>query len=60
MLTKDKVKILIDELPETFTVEEIVEKLVFLNMIEEALKDIEEGRVYSTEQVEQELKRWSE
>ena len=58
MLTKDKVRILIDGLPDTFTVEEIVERLVFLNKIEEGLKDMEEGRVYSTEQVEQELKRW--
>lgn len=60
MLTKDKVRILIDGLPETFTVEEIVERLVFLNKIEEGLKDMEEGRVYSIEDVEQDLKRLSE
>lgn len=58
MLTKDKVRETVDRLPEKFTVDEIVEQLVLLNKIEEGLMDIEEGRVYSTEQVEQELKRW--
>ena len=58
MLTKDKVKKTVDKLPEEFTVDQIVEQLVILNKIEEGLKDIEEGRVYSTDQVKQELKRW--
>lgn len=58
MLTKDKVNKAVDLLPEEFTVDQIVEQLVILNKIEEGLKDIEEGRVYSTDQVKQELKRW--
>lgn len=58
MLTKDKVKKTVDRLPEEFTVDQIVEQLVILNKIEEGLKDVEEGRVYSTDQVKQELKRW--
>lgn len=47
-----------DRLPETFTVDDIVEQLVILNKIEEGFNDIKEGRVYSTEQVKHELKRW--
>ena len=47
-----------ERLPESFTDDEIVEQLVILNKIEEGLKDIEEGRVYSTEQVKHELRRW--
>ena len=58
MLTKDKVKKTIDRLPEYFTVDQIVEELVILDKIEEGLKDIEEGRVFSTDQVKQELKTW--
>ena len=58
MLTKDKVKKTIDRLPEEFTVDQIIEQLVILNKIEEGLKDIEEGRVYSTDQVKQELEKW--
>ena len=58
MLTKDKVRKTIDRLPENFTVDQIVEELVILDKIEEGLKDIEEGRVFSTDQVKQELKTW--
>jgi predicted transcriptional regulator len=58
MLTKDKVKRTIDRLPDNFTVDQLVEELVVLNKIEEGLKDIEEGRVFTTDQVKQELKTW--
>ena len=58
MLTKNIVIKAVDRLPEEFTVDQIVEQFVILNKIEEGLKDIEEGRVYSTDQVKQDLKRW--
>jgi predicted transcriptional regulator len=58
MLTKDKVKKTIDRMPENFTVDQVVEELVILNKIEEGLKDIEENRVFTTNQVKQELKAW--
>jgi predicted transcriptional regulator len=58
MLTKDKVKKTIDRLPDNFTVDQLVEELVVLNKIEEGLKDIEDGRVFTTDQVKQELKVW--
>ena len=58
MLTKDKVKKTIDRMPESFTVDQVVEELVILNKIEEGLKDIEENRVFTTNQVKQELRGW--
>jgi predicted transcriptional regulator len=58
MLTKDKVRQTIERLPENFTVDQIVEELVTLDRIEEGLKDIEEGRVFTTDQVKKELKTW--
>jgi len=58
MLTKDKVKKTIDRLPDNFTIDQLVEELVVLNKIEEGLKDIEDGRVFTTDQVKQELKVW--
>jgi len=58
MLTKDKVKKTIDRLPDNFTVDQLVEELVVLNKIEEGLKDVEDGRIYTTDQVKQELKTW--
>jgi predicted transcriptional regulator len=58
MLTKDKVRKTVDRLPENFTVDQIVEELMILNRIEEGLKDIDEGRVFTTDQVKKELKTW--
>jgi predicted transcriptional regulator len=58
MLTKEKVKKTIDRLPENFTVDQIVEELVVLNKIDEGLKDVEKGRVFTTDQVKKELKTW--
>jgi len=58
MLTKEKVKKTIDRLPDNFTVDQLVEELVVLNKIEEGLKDVEDGRIFTTDQVKQELKKW--
>ncbi len=58
MLTKAKVQKTIDRLPDKFTVDQIVEELVLLNKIEEGLKDVEAGRVFTTDKVKQKLKIW--
>jgi hypothetical protein len=58
MLTKEKVKKTIDRLPDSFTVDQVVEELVVLDKIEKGLKEVEEGKVYSTQQVKDQLKKW--
>lgn len=58
MLTKEKGRKTIDRLPDTFTVDQLVEELIVLNKIEEGLKDVEEDKVFSTGQVKEELKTW--
>ena len=58
MLTKEKVRKTIDRLPDNFTIDQVVEELVVLNKIEEGLKDVEQGRVFTTDQVRKELKTW--
>ncbi len=44
MLTKEEVLNLPDSLPDNFSIDQIVEKLVILNRIQDGLSDIEEGR----------------
>jgi len=56
MLTKEKVRKTIDRLPYKFTVDQVIDELVVLNKIEEGLKDIEQGKVFTTDQVKKELK----
>ena len=58
MLTKEKVKKTIDRLPDSFTVDQVVEELVVLDKIEKGLKEVEEGKVYSTQQLKDQLKKW--
>jgi predicted transcriptional regulator len=58
MLTKEKVKRTIDRMPDNFTVDQVVEELVVLDKIEKGLKEVEEGKVYSTQQVQDQLKKW--
>jgi len=58
MLTKEKVKKTIDRLPDSFTVDQVVEELVVLDKIEKGLKEVEEGKIYSTQQVKDQLKKW--
>jgi predicted transcriptional regulator len=58
MLTKEKVKKTIDRLPDSFTVDQVVEELVVLDKIEKGLKEVEEGKVYSTQQAKDQLKKW--
>jgi hypothetical protein len=57
-LTKEKVKKTIDRLPDSFTVDQVIEELVVLDKIEKGLKEVEEDKVYSTQQVKDQLKKW--
>ena len=58
MLTKEKIKRTIDALPEHFTIEDVIEELIVIDKIEQGLKDVEEGNVYTTEEVKQRLSKW--
>jgi hypothetical protein len=55
MLSKNSVITKLDSLPDDFTLDHIVEKLVILNRIDEGFKDTEENRVLSTDLVKQNL-----
>jgi hypothetical protein len=55
MLSKNTVITMLDNLPDDFSLDQIVEKLVILNSIDEGLKDSTENRVLSTDQVKQKL-----
>jgi predicted transcriptional regulator len=58
MLTKGKIKKTIDRMPESFTIDQVVEELVVPDKIEKGLKEVEEGKVYTTQQVKNQLKKW--
>ena len=59
MLTKEKLNKTINNLPETFTIDELIDQLIFIEKIEEGFKQSEEGNVISNEDVKSIIDKWS-
>jgi len=55
---KQEVIELLKRLPEDCTLEDVQYHLYVLQKIERGLKDIEEGRVYTQEEVEKKMSKW--
>lgn len=58
MLTKEKVIGTISKLPETFSLDELVERITVLEKIEKGLKDSDEERVISKKELEERMEEW--
>ena len=56
MLTKEKIKKTIDLLPDKVTIDDVIDRIILLDKIEQGFKNIEEGNVYTTEENETKLK----
>lgn len=55
---KQEVSNLLNRLPEDCSLEDVQYHLYVLQKIERGLKDAEEGRVYSQEEVEKKMSKW--
>ena len=60
MLTKDKLKKTINNLPDSFTIDELIDHLIFVEKIEEGIKQSDEGNVVSNDDVKKMIDKWSE
>jgi predicted transcriptional regulator len=58
--TKQEVSNLLNRLPDDCTLEDVQYHLYVLQKIERGLKDVEEGRVYTQEEVEKKMSKWLE
>lgn len=59
MLSKDKVKELIDHMPETFSVDLLAEEIMLLQKIEIAKKQIEDGDFLTEDELDAEIEKWN-
>lgn len=59
LLTKEKINNTIKTLPDSFTVDELIEQLIFMEKVEEGFKQSEEGKVISNEDVKIMIDQWS-
>jgi len=58
MFTKKHLKETIEKLPEEFSLEDLINKLILLDKIERAEKESERGETITEEELDKELKKW--
>ncbi len=58
MITKEKIQKTIQNLPDNPEIELVIEKLILLDKIEQGIKDVNEGNVFSGEEVREKLGKW--
>jgi len=59
MLTKEKIKELVDHMPETFSVDDLVGKIILLQKIEKAKEQVRNGDFLTEEEMDDEIRSWN-
>ncbi len=60
MLTKVKLREQIDRLPDEFSIDELIERLILIEKIEYGMEQSEKGEVISDDEMEKEIEKWFE
>ncbi|MBI3509169.1 MAG: hypothetical protein HY064_00795 [Bacteroidetes bacterium] len=58
MLTKTKLLLSIKDLPEKFSIEDLLDRVLFLQKVETGLEQSAKGKKVSTKQAKEKLKKW--
>jgi predicted transcriptional regulator len=58
MLTKQLLIQTIDKLPGSFTIDELLDKLIFIEKVNEGLRQSEHGKTVSKKEAEKKLSKW--
>ncbi|MDX2188803.1 MAG: hypothetical protein SFY32_02975 [Bacteroidota bacterium] len=58
MLTKDKIHYTIDNLPDNFTIDQVISEIILLDKIEQGIMDANEGRIFTTDEIKDRLNKW--
>jgi len=59
MLTKNTVLLSINNLSDSFTIDELIEQLIFVEKIEEGIKQSKDGKTISNDDVKSMIEKWS-
>lgn len=57
-MEREKVIDAVKELPKEFDLEELIERLIFVEKVEQGLKQLEEGKTVDHSQVKEMVKKW--
>lgn len=58
MLTKEKLKELIELLPDEFSIDELVERLIFMEKVERGEKQSLNNDIIEHEELDKEIEKW--
>lgn len=59
MLTREKVNRTVKNLPDTFSMDELIDQLIFVEKVEQGIQQSESGLVISNEEVKSIIDKWS-
>lgn len=58
MLTRKKLKEQLDTFPEEFSIDELVERLIFIEKVENGMNQSERGEIISDADLDNEVEKW--
>lgn len=58
MITKNKLKQQLKAFPAEFTIDELVERLILIEKIEQGLQQAKRGEVLTEEELDDEIQKW--
>lgn len=58
MITKDKIKKAVEQFPDEISLDDMIDRLILLDKVEQGLNDVKNGKIHSTEEVENRLQKW--
>jgi predicted transcriptional regulator len=58
MIKKEQILATVNQLPDEVPLEDLIEKLIAIQKIDQGLDDIREGRTYSNEEAKKKISKW--
>jgi predicted CopG family antitoxin len=59
MVTLSTIKDSVNSMPENASIDDVIERLIYLQKIDEALLDVQNGNVHSHQEMKEYVKKWS-
>ena len=60
MITKTRLKEQIEQFPERFSIDELIDRLILIEKVERGIMQSDNGEVFSEEEIDKEIKKWFE
>jgi len=58
IMTKEKVIEALEKMPQEFSTEELIERLIFIDKIEKGLQDLRDGKTMTLEEAKERARQW--